>query len=144
MEFTPTRRQPCGNYSSVCSDECFIAVKQRNARGDRTQTYNGMKFDSRWEIEIAKFLDGLGITWIRPGPIAWIDDAGKRHNYWPDFLLPDSELYLDPKNKWAIVSQREKLDVVSRQVQLVYGDVETIKKAILHRGPGGEAHACKA
>lgn len=79
------------------------------------QTYNGIMMDSKWEVELAKRLDDLNIKWIRPGPIKWIDKQGISHNYFPDFYLPDYDLYLDPKNPQAIRVQKEKLDCLSVQ-----------------------------
>ena len=73
--------------------------------------------DSSWEESLAKRLDSLGIVWIRPTePIKWVDKSGKIHNYFPDFYLPIQDLYLDPKNPHAVLVQKEKLDVVKRQI----------------------------
>jgi len=65
--------------------------------------------ESSWEVALAVRLDELNLEWSRPEPIKWIDDDGEYHNYFPDFYLPDFNLYLDPKNPQAIKSQQKKL-----------------------------------
>lgn len=69
--------------------------------------YNGLKLDSSWELELAKRLDKLEIEWIRPDPLVWVDDDGITHNYFPDFYLPKHDLYLDPKNSYAVKVQEK-------------------------------------
>jgi len=76
--------------------------------------YNGVKLDSSWELSLAKRLDALGIRWIRPDPIPWVDKDNIRHNYFPDFYLVDYDMYLDPKNPQAVKVQKEKLDVLTK------------------------------
>ena len=69
--------------------------------------------DSSWEESLARRLDSLGIPWSRPkDPIKWEDSSGKIHNYFPDFYLPIQDLYLDPKNPYAAIVQKEKLDII--------------------------------
>lgn len=77
-----------------------------------TVMYNGVLLDSTWELELAKRLDDIKIKWIRPDPIKWVDDNGLEHNYFPDFYLPDYDLYLDPKNPHAVKVQKKKLEKV--------------------------------
>lgn len=77
--------------------------------------YNGIMLDSSWELALAKRLDTLNIKWTRPDPIPWIDQHGICHNYFPDFYLPDYNLYLDPKNKRARYVQREKINFLLAQ-----------------------------
>jgi hypothetical protein len=77
-----------------------------------------IKLDSSWEESLARRLDQLNIEWIRPeNPIPWKDSKGRTHNYFPDFYLPKYDLFLDPKNSYAIASQKEKLDVLTKQVK---------------------------
>ena len=77
--------------------------------------YKDVWLDSSWELYLAQRLDELSIKWIRPEPIKWNDKEGKTHNYFADFYLPDHNLYLDPKNPFAIKVQREKLDCLFEQ-----------------------------
>lgn len=77
--------------------------------------------DSSWEEILARRLDELGIEWIRPStPVKWIDKSGKQRNYFPDFYLPQNDLYLDPKNPVALNAQSEKVDfLTTRMTNLV-------------------------
>ena len=77
--------------------------------------YNGIKFDSSWEVRLAKKLDADGIKWIRPNPIVYVDKLGLNRHYFPDFYLPDYNLYLDPKNPQAFKVQKDKIDCLQTQ-----------------------------
>lgn len=77
--------------------------------------YNGVWLDSTWELVLAKRLDELQIKWIRPEPIPWTDNNGLIHNYFPDFYLPEHNLYLDPKNPQAIKVQKKKIETLLQQ-----------------------------
>ena len=72
-----------------------------------------VKLESSWEVVLAKRLDELNIEWIRPEPVPWQDKEGRTHNYFPDFYLPDYDLFLDPKNAYARASQKEKLEILT-------------------------------
>lgn len=76
-----------------------------------------VKLDSSWEEALAKRLDAIEVTWIRPDPIKWIDENGITHNYFPDFYLVDFDVYLDPKNPYAIKSQQSKLNCLIIQIK---------------------------
>lgn len=93
-----------------------IALKQTHRRLRKgCIEYKGVLLDSSWELELAKRLDELNVEWVRPDPIPWIDDEGITHNYFPDFYLPEQDLYLDPKNSQAIKVQQKKLDCLLTQ-----------------------------
>lgn len=77
--------------------------------------YKGILLDSSWELALAKRLDKLNIIWERPKPLPWIDEEGQKHNYFPDFYLPEKNLYLDPKNPHAIRVQKKKLELLLNQ-----------------------------
>ena len=75
-----------------------------------------VKLDSAWEEALAKRLDQLGINWIRPPAVKWIDKNGVQRNYFPDFYLPDFNILLDPKNPYAIKAQQEKIECLTKQM----------------------------
>jgi hypothetical protein len=77
--------------------------------------YNGIWLDSTWELELAKRLDELKIKWYRPAPIKWVDHNNTTHNYFPDFYLPDYDLFLDPKNPQAYRVQENKIKILLEQ-----------------------------
>lgn len=74
--------------------------------------YKGVTLDSSWELLLAKKLDEMNINWIRPQPIKWVDKDNKIRNYFPDFYLPDYNLYLDPKNPFAYKVQKDKIEIL--------------------------------
>lgn len=76
------------------------------------------KFDSSWEDAVARRLDELDINWNRPPFVPYVLD-GKSRKYFPDFYLPDHDIYLDPKNPYHCVAQKPKLEVVSKLIKLV-------------------------
>lgn len=56
--------------------------------------------------------------------------------YYPDFLLPDFGIYLDPKNPWGMERDAGKMAAVSRLIDVRYGSLETIFRVIeeIHHG----------
>lgn len=66
------------------------------------------------------------IKWERPVSIPWMDSTGKKHRYYPDFYLPDHDLYLDPKNPHVMARDKEKLQMVSQEIRLLVGPLEVI------------------
>lgn len=96
--------------STTCSDECFIAVKVKLNMKGKKYYHNNIELDSSWEKKIACFLDDRDIKWIRPKPLGWIDQKGKKRKYFPDFYLPEHNLYLDPKNPLVRKKQQEKVN----------------------------------
>lgn len=75
-------------------------------------------FDSSWEDALANRLDSLDIVWTRPDPIEYKLN-GKIRNYFPDFYLPAYDLYLDPKNPYCKDQQKDKLEIVTKIINLV-------------------------
>ena len=82
--------------------------------------YKGVKLDSTWELILAKRLDFLGVKWERPPPVRWIDSASVWHNYFADFYLPDQDIYLDPKNPYAMQVQADKIKCLLEQFNNLY------------------------
>lgn len=76
-----------------------------------------VSLDSSWEEALAIRLDDIGVVWTRPDPIKWVDNNGITHNYFPDFYLVDFDLYLDPKNPYAIKAQQSKIDCLTKQIK---------------------------
>lgn len=99
---------------------------ERNLGGwhtSKTIEYKGIKLDSQYEFEVAKELDENQVKWERPTYFLWEDLNGLKHRYYPDFYLPEYDVYLDPKNDYLInnVSKRfgitdvEKIEKVQHQ-----------------------------
>lgn len=135
---TPIFRKECSCGNSfwakgkwgkkTCSPEC--ARKNQTYRKIIYEyKHNGeiVLLESSWEVEIAIWLDENNIKWTRPAHIPWIDSSGKHRKYFPDFYLPEYNVYLDPKNSYQIQISQEKLEIISQHVTLKYGTVEDIK-----------------
>jgi len=73
---------------------------------------------SSYEVRVAFSLDTNGVRWQRPDPIIWTDARGGTHNYYPDFLLPDYNVYLDPKNTHVAKKDKNKIKRVRQQNQI--------------------------
>jgi uncharacterized C2H2 Zn-finger protein len=71
--------------------------------------------DSKYELTVVRTLNQNNIIWTRPKPFRWIDSENKSHLYYPDFYLPDYDVYLDPKNWILALKDAEKIKRVSEQ-----------------------------
>jgi hypothetical protein len=87
-------------------------AKERNLGGyrphpNRGKRYKGIWFDSNWEVIVAESLDANNIAWERPKQgFVWNDKGNK---YYPDFYLPNYDVYLDPKNGYLRKQHAEKI-----------------------------------
>lgn len=97
----------------IIQKKALLSKHRRLKKG--TVEYKGILLDSSWELALAKRLDDLNVKWVRPDPIQWIDKDGVKHNYFPDFYLPDYNKYLDPKNPHAVKVQEKKLKMLFQQ-----------------------------
>lgn len=118
----PNKDKPGSFTGKKHSDETKAQIKEKalssNHRRLRKKMieYNGVMLDSTWELELARRLDEQNIRWERPNPVKWLDDSGISRNYFPDFFLPDHNLYLDPKNPHAYAVQKKKIDQLQKQL----------------------------
>lgn len=125
--------------SRSCQTEAVMSGRTyQNGKRKLTKYFNvsqnkSVTLESSWEVEIAELLDKHQITWIRPSPLTWDDSSGKQHSYFPDFYLPDWKVYLDPKNPYGMDQDKEKMAVISKSVNIVFGDLQLIKDYILSR-----------
>lgn len=107
-----------GKHHSIGTKEIMkikaLASNHRRLKKN-VQYYKGIMMDSSWEVELAKKMDYLNINWIRPNFILWTDNNGLLHHYFPDFYLPDYNVYLDPKNPHAYNVQIEKIKLLNEQ-----------------------------
>jgi hypothetical protein len=114
----------------TCSRECGRELIARTARANpncggetnyKRYHYNGVLMDSAWEVEIAQWMDEHKVRWERSRKLMfwWTDTVGAKHRYYPDFYLPDYNVYLDPKNRYLISRSREKMEAVQRENEIV-------------------------
>ena len=59
--------------------------------------YNGVILDGSWEVLVANFLDKNQIYWEKPKNGFIYFWQGKNHLYYPDFYLPELDLYIEVK-----------------------------------------------
>lgn len=92
----------------------------------KIQEYNGMKFHGKWEVEVAKWLDRNNIKFFRdeitPFEYFW---NGKIHLYFPDFYLPDFDVYIEVKG-YETERDRCKWKSVKRLVVFKKNEIEQI------------------
>ncbi len=128
-EFISKKKPNKHYYTICCSEACIQAIRRRNAYGIKKYYYNGIEMDCKWEVEFAKHLDSMNIKWIRPEPLDWVDNKGKIRKYYPDFYLPDYDFYVDPKNKFVIKKQEEKLAYLTKYYSnIIIGSLNDLKQ----------------
>lgn len=128
------------NERKTCSYECRIKASTSNRpyqNGSRKTQYffnitqgKDVLLESSWEVNIATLLDVNGIKWIRPEPIKWIDDSEKLRYYYPDFYLPEFQVYLDPKNPYCMKQDVDKMRIVSDKIDIIYGDLKIVQEFV--------------
>lgn len=103
-------------------------VKTKLANGEwhtsfsksRTYMYNGIQLYGEWELNFAKYLDNKNIIWERPTKSFDYVYKNETHKYFPDFYLPDYDLYIEIKGyptsrdfaKWDSFPEDCKLDIL--------------------------------
>lgn len=113
-------------HSEQTKQRLSEVAKERGLGGTNYKsiiTYNGVKLDSSYELEVARSLDENDVKWLRPSRFKYTDSKGINHTYTPDFYLTEYDVYLDPKNDylienvnpWLGYSDVEKIDLVQSQ-----------------------------
>lgn len=128
----------------TCSKKCYSQLRRKLARenpncgGDtnyKKYNYKGIWMDSKWEVELAKWMDGRHIKWERSKKnhqFIWTDINGNKRRYYPDFYLPDYVVYLDPKNQYLKSVDEYKLTRVIQEnkIRLIWGLLDDVKKEV--------------
>lgn len=130
------KRKSCG--SQECKTHLSVGVRTyTNGRRKLFYYFNKHQnktvlLESSWEYDLAQWLDEQNIVWGRPRYIKWYDEIKQKERlYYPDFYLPEINLYLDPKNPTAMKLEKYKMDQVSKLIPLVYGNLQKIKQNVL-------------
>lgn len=81
----------------------------------KVQNLNNVEFTVRgkWELNVAKRLNELGILWIKNQRISYMKDGVKKW-YNPDFYLPISNEYIEVKG-WFKDEDKIKMNLVCEQ-----------------------------
>ena len=69
---------------------------------------------SSYELKCSQILNDLNINWIRPKSLLYSIE-NKTFRYYPDFLLVNYRIYLDPKNDYKAKNDKEKIQLVCEQ-----------------------------
>jgi hypothetical protein len=71
---------------------------------------NVVTLQSSYELLCSEILNELCIKWVRPSYLKYDDKK-----YFPDFYLPEINIYLDPKNDYLAKIDFEKIEKVKQQ-----------------------------
>ena len=113
-----------GRKTSEATKQKLSVIAKNNKFGGHTSkkrfyytTKSGEQvyLQSSYEITVAQNLDNANVIWTRPEPILWIDYEDKERRYYPDFYLPEFNVYLDPKNDYLMIKDVEKINNVMIQ-----------------------------
>lgn len=99
--------------------ELAIARGFGGKRNSHNVVYKGVTLESSYELRFAQLLDNLGVNWVRPSPLCWVDTEGRMRKYFPDFEIVEPLIYVDTKNDYLIKKDRSKLVAVSQQNAVV-------------------------
>lgn len=112
--------------------ECRTSIRIKNGIRSKHIIRHNINLDSSWEVVVADFLDNQGIKWDRPKiPIQYYLN-NKLKRYYPDFYLPDYNVYLDPKNPYRLKQDQQKLEQVVLKINLIVGDVNLVIAKVKH------------
>jgi hypothetical protein len=132
-------------YRKTCSTKCYHnfmkinahnnllgSIGQRQGKTEQVKDSYGniARLESSYESKFANILNMLSLKWIRPKPLFWVDENQNKHKYFPDFYLPEHNIYFDPKNDYLIKVDNDKISRVSMQnnIKLFVVSFENINK----------------
>lgn len=122
----------------TCSDECrrerstYNNVKKQHIAYFNIFDNEHIHLHSNWEVIIADWLTENNIPWSRPYQILyWTDENNKQRRYTPDFVIKSIGLYVDVKNPLKMKQDKQKLDILTKNYNLLVGDIEQCKEGIM-------------
>lgn len=64
----------------------------------RDYIYRDVRYKSQWEIELARFLDSVGVSYeYESMSFPYVSLEGRKRRYYPDFYIRDKRLFLEVK-----------------------------------------------
>lgn len=75
---------------------------------------NTCKVQGLWELTYAKWLDDNDINFVTHKGKLPYEQHGKKKSYYPDFYLPDEDIYVEVKNEYHHSLNKEKIDLVRK------------------------------
>lgn len=92
---------------------------------------DGIWMDSTWEIDLANRLNSLSIKWERDTGkhrLTYADINGEERKYYPDFYLPDYDLYVEVKGYWTSETRQKMNSVIERNEQIKIIILESLEE----------------
>lgn len=115
----------CSNIASV-GNRSYVNGKLKSTYYFNKHQNKEVFLESSWEVKVAEKLDSKNLEWIRPNPIQWVNSVSITKYYYPDFYLPTYNLYLDPKNPYCMSLDVEKMEAVTKTIDVIYGDINLV------------------
>ncbi len=85
--------------------------------------------ESKWELELARRLDHLGIQWTRGHhQLPWKDSFGEEFIYQPDFYLVDHDIFIEVKGEHLMFIDETQEDKQTAILRL-YKNVMFVRSA---------------
>lgn len=88
--------------------------------------YKDITLDSQWEVDFAVWLDEKGVIWERPNKGFEYDYKDKKHIYYPDFYLPDYNVYVEVKG-YKRDKDEYKWKVIDNLIIILQDDIKLIR-----------------
>ena len=114
--------------------------QRRESKYESKLWYDGIKFSSLFEVEVAQYLDQLNIQWERNTKLFPATmDSGKVLHYMPDFYICEPyNIYLEVKGIWFSKQKRIKTYKAVEQNNLQWTHIllkewKQSKKILRHR-----------
>lgn len=104
--------------------------RERGGRGHGCH-YKGIWLDSTWELALAERLDELNVQWERDvskHKFAYVDQQGNQRTYFPDFYIPNLNLYIEVKGYWTAETKFKMSAVKNKHEYLNLLVLESLKE----------------
>ena len=88
--------------------------------------YNGTILDSQWEVDFAKYCDNNNIVWGRPNKGFEYLYKNKTRIYYPDFYLPDYNVYVEVKG-YKRDKDEYKWKTINNLIIILQDDIKLIR-----------------
>lgn len=88
--------------------------------------YKNITLDSQWEVDFAIWLDENKIIWERPNKGFEYNYKDKKHIYYPDFYLPQLDIYVEVKG-YKREKDEYKWKSLKNLIVLLSKDIKKIK-----------------
>lgn len=103
------------------------SYSQRNVQRSKKITYNGVKFDSTWELEFFKWCENNNVECER-------NTKGFKYNfdgirtYYPDFYLPEHNSYVEVKGQETERDYAKWRDFPEKLIKIKKKEIDLIKE----------------